>query len=117
VYVEAPDAVRYAGYRKPTDPPGLDWHGGWWPALEQYIDDLRLVSWNGIGVVARDQAERDAILAADTIDIDNNFIGGERREAQLLMLLDEINNLRAALALPARTIQQARTAYHAKLNR
>ena len=119
IYVTG-DAIVSSGYRKPTDPPGQDWHDGLsassWAAIEAAADN-DTIRWDGAEVVVRDQAELDAIEAFKVGAADDAYIQSERRDAFLSLLLDEINTLRQQHSLPDRTVNQVRTAFKNKLGR
>lgn len=114
------DVIRFAGRRKPADPPSLDWHDGLGPAARNLLDgdnELEDLRWNGTTVVRRRQAEIDARVRRATIAADDATFESERTRAMFLVLLDEINRLRTQAGLEPRTVQQAKTAYHQRLGR
>ena len=86
-------------------------------ALLRETPELADLMWDGTTVVRRDQAAIDARLRAETMAADDGHFDRERDKAVLLLILDEINVLRESAGLPPRTIQQAKNAYRAKLNR
>ena len=112
-------AIVFSGYRKPADPAGLTWETVTDPVQRNLLRSEEFVNlrWAG-AVVLRDQSEIDARIRTEVIAADNAHFERDQFKAILLVLLDEINTLRAAAGLnPPRTIQQAKAAYEAKLNR
>ncbi len=85
--------------------------------LLREVEELDDLAWNGTRVIRRAQSEIDAHLRAETIAADDTHFDHEREKAVVLVLLDEINVLRVTAGLAPRTIQQAKNAYKAKLNR
>ena len=119
VYVVGDRIVRF-GYRDRPVRGAEQFHAVTDPAARTLLresDEQASLAWNGTTVVRRDQAEIDARLRAETIAADDAHFEREREKAILLVLLDEINALRNAAGLQPCTIQQAKNAYKAKLNR
>ena len=118
VYVLGNEVVR-AG-RRDREPRGAEtFHAVTEPAARALLDsdDLDRLKWDGTNVVARSQSELEALDRGKAIVQDDVRFESEREKAILLVLLDEINVLRNAAGLAPRTIQQAKNAYKAKLNR
>lgn len=96
IYVDG-DAVRFFGYRKVADPPGLDWHDGLRAAARSLLEspgetpDLRFLRWDGTTVRAWARADRDAIAAADVVTADDAWIDGERQAALVEALVSTTN--------------------------
>ncbi len=112
------DAIGFRGYRKPVDPAGLTWETVTDPVQRGLLrsEEFANLRWSG-AVVLRDQSEIDARLRTETIAADGAHFERDQFKAILLVLLDEINTLRDVAGLAPRTIQQAKNAYKAKLNR
>ncbi len=121
IYVDADgQSVRFFGARKLVDPVGMAWHDGLDAAARQLLESLEsyeVLRWDGSTVIMRDQIDLAARLRARMIVDDNVYFDRERGKAMFLVLLDEINRLRTLLNEQPRTIQQAKNAYKAKLNR
>lgn len=119
VYVIGDRVVR-AGYRDRDPRGGEAFHALTDPsgrALLRDTDEMANLSWDGAMVVVRDQAEIDARIRTEAIAADDAHFERAQFKAILLVLLDEINILRAVAGLPPRTIQQAKNAYETKLDR
>ncbi|KKL82962.1 hypothetical protein LCGC14_1979500 [marine sediment metagenome] len=119
IYHDGDGVVTYAGYRKPSDPAGLTWETVTESVQRALLREVELVDmeWDGTSIVRRAQSEIDARLRTETIADDDAHFERKRDKAIFLVLFDEINRLREAAGLTPRTIQQAKNAYHKKLNR
>ena len=81
---------------------------------DEELEDLKFV---GAAVIKRPQPEIDARNLARTIVGDDAFFDAERRGALSDAMLDELNVVRAAVALPPLTMADLQSAYTTKLDR